>query len=59
MAVAGELDVAGVVTSVEPLEAVNDALDRLRQGEGARTVLIVDPTLAGYAATTRRSSASE
>ena len=52
MAVAGELDVAGVVTSVEPLEAVNDALDRLRQGEGARTVLIVDPTLAGYEATT-------
>jgi S-(hydroxymethyl)glutathione dehydrogenase/alcohol dehydrogenase len=52
MAVAGELDVAGVVTSVEPLEAVNDALDRLRQGEGARTVLIVDRTLAGYEAAT-------
>jgi S-(hydroxymethyl)glutathione dehydrogenase/alcohol dehydrogenase len=44
----GELDLGGVVTAVEPLEAVNDALDRLRHGEGARTVLIVDEALAGY-----------
>ena len=51
MALAGELDLAGVVTSVGPLEGVNDALDRLRHGEGARTVLIIDPTLAGYEAT--------
>jgi len=49
MAVAGELDLAGVVTAVEPLAADNDALDRLRHGEGARTVLLVDPALAGYA----------
>jgi S-(hydroxymethyl)glutathione dehydrogenase / alcohol dehydrogenase len=49
LALEGELDLAGVVTSVEPLEAVNDALDRLRQGEGARTVLLVDAELAGYA----------
>jgi Zn-dependent alcohol dehydrogenase len=48
LALAGDLDLAGVVTSVEPLDAVNDALDRLRHGEGARTVLIVDETLAGY-----------
>ena len=47
-ALAGELDLAGVVTSVEPLEAVNDALDRLRRGEGARTVLVVDASLAGH-----------
>ena len=47
-ALAGELDLAGVVTAVEPLEAVNDALDRLRRGEGARTVLLVDRALAGY-----------
>ena len=51
MVLAGELDLAGVVTSVGPLEGVNDALDRLRHGEGARTVLIIDPTLAGYEAT--------
>lgn len=48
LALVGDLDLAGVVTSVEPLEAVNDALDRLRRGEGARTVLIVDRALAGY-----------
>lgn len=48
LALSGELDLAGVVTSVGPLEAVNDALDRLRRGEGARTVLIVDRDLAGY-----------
>lgn len=48
LALAGELDLAGVVTQVEPLEAVNDALDRLRRGEGARTVLVVDSALAGY-----------
>ena len=48
LALSGELDLAGVVTSVEPLEAVNDALDRLRHGEGARTVLVLDPALAGY-----------
>jgi S-(hydroxymethyl)glutathione dehydrogenase/alcohol dehydrogenase len=47
-AVAGDLDLAGVVTAVEPLEAVNDALDRLRRGEGARTVLLIDRELAGY-----------
>ena len=44
----GELDLAGVVTSVEPIDAVNDALDRLRRGEGARTVLVVDPALAAH-----------
>ncbi|HEX2426319.1 MAG TPA: alcohol dehydrogenase catalytic domain-containing protein [Gaiellaceae bacterium] len=49
LALEGELDLAGVVTSLEPLEAVNDALDRLRHGEGARTVLLVDAELAGYA----------
>jgi S-(hydroxymethyl)glutathione dehydrogenase/alcohol dehydrogenase len=49
MALAGELDLARVVSAVEPLSAVNAALDRLRSGEGARTVLIVDEALAGYA----------
>jgi S-(hydroxymethyl)glutathione dehydrogenase/alcohol dehydrogenase len=47
LALRGELDLAGVVTSIEPLEAVNDALDRLRRGEGARTVLALDRELAG------------
>lgn len=48
LALSGDLDLAGVVTAVEPLEAVNHALDRLRHGEGARTVLVVDEALAGY-----------
>ena len=47
LALAGQLDLAGVVTAVEPLESVNDALERLRRGEGARTVLAIDPELAG------------
>ena len=47
LALSGDLDLAGVVTSIEPLEGVNDALDRLRHGEGARSVLVVDPTLGG------------
>ncbi len=50
LALDGELDLAGVVTSVEPLDAVNDALERLRRGEGARTVLVVDEQLAGIRA---------
>jgi S-(hydroxymethyl)glutathione dehydrogenase / alcohol dehydrogenase len=50
LAVGGELDLAGVVTAIEPLAAVNDALDRLRGGEGARTVLVVDRALAGLTA---------
>jgi len=47
LALRGALDLAGVVTAIEPLDAVNDALDRLRHGEGARTVLILDEELAG------------
>ena len=47
LALAGTLDLAGVVTHVEPLDAVADALDRLRAGDGVRTVLVVDPELAG------------
>jgi S-(hydroxymethyl)glutathione dehydrogenase/alcohol dehydrogenase len=46
LALAGELDLAGVVTEIAELEGVQHALDRLRRGEGARTVLIVDAELA-------------
>jgi Zn-dependent alcohol dehydrogenase len=47
LALAGELDLEGVITHVAPLEGVAAALDRLRSGEGARTVLVVDAALAG------------
>jgi S-(hydroxymethyl)glutathione dehydrogenase / alcohol dehydrogenase len=52
LALSGRLDLAGVVTAVDSLDGVQDALDRLRSGEGARTVLVVDPQLAGVAAPT-------
>jgi len=47
LALAGDLDLEGVVTHVEPLDAVADALDRLRSGTGVRTVLVLDADLAG------------
>ena len=47
LALAGELDLGGVVTHTTGLDGVEAALDRLRRGEGARTVVIVDPELAG------------
>ena len=47
LALSGELDLAGVVTGLDTLEGVDAALDRLRRGEGARTVLLVDAGLAG------------
>ena len=47
LALPGELDLVGDVTSVEPLDAVQEALGRLRKGESARTVLLVDPALTG------------
>ena len=47
LALAGDLDLEGVVTHVAGLEGVEAALDRLRRGEGARTVLVVDTNLAG------------
>jgi S-(hydroxymethyl)glutathione dehydrogenase/alcohol dehydrogenase len=49
LALAGALDLAGVVTRVEPLEGVPEALERLRTGDGVRTVIAVDADLAGRA----------
>ena len=50
LALTGALDLASVVTHIDGLDGVEAALDRLRRGEGARTVLVVDPALAGHAA---------
>jgi S-(hydroxymethyl)glutathione dehydrogenase/alcohol dehydrogenase len=47
LALSGELDLAGVVTHTAPLDGVVEALERLRRGEGGRTVLVVDGALAG------------
>jgi S-(hydroxymethyl)glutathione dehydrogenase / alcohol dehydrogenase len=47
LAVSGELDLAGVVTHFDALDGVEAAFDRLRRGEGARTILVIDPATAG------------
>jgi S-(hydroxymethyl)glutathione dehydrogenase / alcohol dehydrogenase len=44
---AGRLDVAEVVSDLIELDDVQEALERLRHGEGARSVAIVDAQLAG------------
>src|SRR5205823_4807775 len=49
LALAGELDLAGVITHTTDLDGVDAALDRMRNGEGGRTVVIIDPDLAGGA----------
>jgi S-(hydroxymethyl)glutathione dehydrogenase/alcohol dehydrogenase len=47
LGLSGELDLGGVVSHVASLDGVTDALERLRVGEGARTVLVLDAELAG------------
>jgi hypothetical protein len=36
-----------VVSHVAGLDGVGEALDRLRRGEGVRTILLIDEALAG------------
>lgn len=43
----GRLELADVVSHVAGLEGVQPALERLRRGEGVRTVLVIDESLAG------------
>ena len=47
LALAGRIDLASAVSQLSPLDGVQEALDRLRRGEGARTVLVLDEDLAG------------
>jgi S-(hydroxymethyl)glutathione dehydrogenase/alcohol dehydrogenase len=47
LAASGHIDLAGVVTQLDTLDGVTEALDRLRRGEGLRTVLVLDPEVAG------------
>jgi S-(hydroxymethyl)glutathione dehydrogenase / alcohol dehydrogenase len=48
MAASGRFAVADVVTHVTDLEGIEAALERLRAGEGARTLALVDAALAGW-----------
>ncbi len=43
----GRLEVASTVSHVTDLDGIEEALERLRRGEGARTVAVLDPALAG------------
>jgi S-(hydroxymethyl)glutathione dehydrogenase/alcohol dehydrogenase len=47
LAASGQIDLAGVVSHVTDLDGVEEALQRMRRGEGARTIVIVDAELAG------------
>ena len=47
MAAAGRFPVADVVTHVTDLDGIEAAFERLRRGEGARTVALIDAALAG------------
>jgi Zn-dependent alcohol dehydrogenase len=42
----GKLELADVVSHFTDLDGVEEALGRLRRGEGARTIVVVDPELA-------------
>ena len=43
----GRLDLAGVVSQFTDLDGIEAAFERLRRGEGARTVVVVDRESAG------------
>jgi S-(hydroxymethyl)glutathione dehydrogenase/alcohol dehydrogenase len=47
MAAAGRFPIGDVVTHVTDLDGIEAALERLRSGEGARTVAVIDAELAG------------
>jgi S-(hydroxymethyl)glutathione dehydrogenase / alcohol dehydrogenase len=58
MAAAGRFPVADVVTHVTDLDGIDAALARLRTGEGARTVAVIDAALAGHPGTPTRQAAT-
>jgi S-(hydroxymethyl)glutathione dehydrogenase/alcohol dehydrogenase len=43
----GQIDVAGAVSEFTDLDGIEAAFERLRRGEGVRTVVVVDPGAAG------------
>jgi S-(hydroxymethyl)glutathione dehydrogenase/alcohol dehydrogenase len=43
----GSLDVASTVSHVTDLDGIEEAFERMRRGEGARTVAVIDGALAG------------
>jgi S-(hydroxymethyl)glutathione dehydrogenase / alcohol dehydrogenase len=49
----GRLELADMVSHLIDLDGIPEALQRLRRGEGDRSVVIIDPELAGAEATAR------
>jgi S-(hydroxymethyl)glutathione dehydrogenase / alcohol dehydrogenase len=47
LVVQGRFDLDGVISHFIKLDGVQDALERLRRGEGARSVVLIDEELAG------------
>jgi Zn-dependent alcohol dehydrogenase len=43
----GRLDLGDVVSDLIGLDDVEAALERLRRGEGSRSVIVIDSSLAG------------
>ena len=49
LVVDGRLDLGDVVSHLIGLDEVEDALERLRRGQGARSVIVIDEEKAGVA----------
>jgi Zn-dependent alcohol dehydrogenase len=47
MAGEGRINVADVVSHVTDINGIEDAFERLRKGDGARTLVILDESIAG------------
>jgi S-(hydroxymethyl)glutathione dehydrogenase/alcohol dehydrogenase len=47
MVMDGRLDVAGAVSDFTDMDGIEPAFERLRRGEGARTVVVLDQETAG------------
>jgi Zn-dependent alcohol dehydrogenase len=56
LASAGRLPLGDMVSHFIELDQVPEAFDRLRRGEGDRSVIVVDPELAGVPATPDRTT---
>ena len=49
LVVSGRLELAHMVSDLIGLDGVADAMERLRRGEGDRSVIVIDASLAGAA----------
>ena len=57
MAAAGRFSVADSVSHFTGLDGINDAFERMNQGIGARTIVVIDASLAGVPPTAQPATA--